>query len=76
VEFKPEDMEAVQSCLEGIDRNLPVTVEPAAARLLMSNSVRMVADILALRNGPLSSSGPWGNVGADGGYTDDGRDGG
>jgi hypothetical protein len=48
MDFTPEDMEAVQSCLEGIDRNVPVTVEPAAAKLLMPNTVRTVADILNL----------------------------
>jgi hypothetical protein len=31
MDFGPEDMEAVQACLEGIDRNVPVAVEPAAA---------------------------------------------
>jgi hypothetical protein len=35
MDFTPEDIEAVQSCLEGIDRNVPVAVEPAAAKLLM-----------------------------------------
>ncbi|MGA8651887.1 MAG: hypothetical protein WB677_14955 [Xanthobacteraceae bacterium] len=50
--FTPEEMEAVQTCLEGIDRNLPVTVEPAAAKLLMPNTVRTVADILALPEWP------------------------
>ena len=48
MDFTPEDMEAVQSCLEGIDRNVPVAVEGAAAKLLMPNTVRTVADILAL----------------------------
>ena len=33
MDFTPEDMEAVQACLEGIDRNVPVSVEPAAAVL-------------------------------------------
>ena len=41
-------MEAVRACLEGIDGNVPVTVEPAAAKLLMPNTMRTVADILAL----------------------------
>src|SRR5262249_24932231 len=41
-------MEAVRSCLEGIERNVPVMVKPAAAKLLMPNTVRTVADILAL----------------------------
>ena len=36
MDFTPEDIEAVQSCLEGIDRNLPVVVERAAAKLLIS----------------------------------------
>ena len=48
MDFTPEDMEAVQTCLEGIDGNVPVTVEPAAAALLMPNTVRSVADILGL----------------------------
>jgi hypothetical protein len=48
MDFTPEDMEAVQSCLEGIDRNVPVAVEPAAAKLLMPSTVRTVADILNL----------------------------
>ena len=38
--------------LEGIDRNVPVAVEPVAAELLMPNTVRTVADILALRAWP------------------------
>jgi hypothetical protein len=38
----------VRTCLEGIERNVPVTVEPAAAKLLMPNTVRTVVDILAL----------------------------
>jgi hypothetical protein len=46
--FTPEDMEAVRACLDGIDPNVPVTVEPAADKLLMPNTVRTVADILAL----------------------------
>ena len=46
--FLAEDTEAVQSCLEGIERNVPVTVEPAAAVLLIPNTVRTVGDILAL----------------------------
>jgi hypothetical protein len=52
MDFTPEDMEAVRACLEGIDRNVPVTAEPAAAKLLMPNTVRTVADILPSRNGP------------------------
>ena len=35
---------SVRACLEGIDRNVAVTVEPAAAKLLMPNTVRTVAD--------------------------------
>jgi hypothetical protein len=52
MDFTPEDMEAVRACLEGIDRNVPVTVEPAAAVLLMPNSVRIVRDILGLPKWP------------------------
>jgi len=52
MDFTPEDMEAVQACLEGIDRNVPVSVEPAAAVLLMPNTERTVSDILALRQWP------------------------
>jgi hypothetical protein len=48
MDFTPEDMEAVQVFLEGIDRDLPVKVEPAAAVLLISSSVRTVGDILSL----------------------------
>jgi hypothetical protein len=48
MDFTPEDMEAVQICLEGIDRDLPVKVEPAAAVLLMPSSVRTVGDIISL----------------------------
>ncbi len=48
MDFTPEDMEAVQTCLEGIDGNVPVTVEPAAAVLLMPDTVRTVADMRAL----------------------------
>jgi hypothetical protein len=46
MDFKPEDMEAVRACLEGID---PVTAELAAAKLLMPNTVRTVADTLCPR---------------------------
>jgi len=52
MDFTPEDMEAVQACLEGIVRNVPVSVEPAAAVLLMPNTVRTIGDILALRQWP------------------------
>ena len=52
MDFTPEDMEAVRACLEGIDRNVPVAIEPAAAKLLMPNTVRTVADILALTEWP------------------------
>ncbi len=48
MDFKPEDMEAVQACLEGIDRSVPVTVEPAAAVLLIPSIVRTVGEILTL----------------------------
>jgi hypothetical protein len=52
MDFTPEDMEAVQACLEEIDRNVPVSVEHAAAVLLMPNTVRTIGDILALRQWP------------------------
>ncbi len=52
MDFTPEDMEAVQACLEGIDRTVPVTVEPAAAMLLIPNTVRTVGEILALMAWP------------------------
>jgi hypothetical protein len=52
MDFTPEDMAAVQTCLEGIERNVPVVVEPAAAKLLMPNTVRTVADILAFAEWP------------------------
>ena len=52
MDFTPKDMEAVQSCLEGIDRNVPVAVERAAAKLLMPNTVRTVADLLNLPTWP------------------------
>ena len=45
-------MEAVRARLEGTDRNVPVAVEPAAAWLLMPNTVRTVADIIALAEWP------------------------
>ena len=48
MDFTPEDMEAVQACLDGIDRNVPVSVEPAAAALLLPHTIYMVADVLAL----------------------------
>ena len=54
MDFTPEDMEAVQSCLEGIDRNVPMAVEPAAAKLLMPNTLRTVADILNLPTWPVA----------------------
>jgi hypothetical protein len=47
MDFMPEGLEAVRACLEGIDRNVPVAVEPAAAKLLMPNAVRADADIIA-----------------------------
>jgi hypothetical protein len=59
-DFTPGDMEAVQSCLEGIDRKVPVAIEGAAAKLLMPNTVRTVADILDLQAWP--SEGSWWNV--------------
>ena len=52
MDFTPEDMEAVRACLDGIDRNVPVTVEPAAAALLLPDTVHRVADLLALREWP------------------------
>jgi hypothetical protein len=45
-------LEAARACLEGIDRNVPVTVEPPADKLLMPNTVRTVADILAFTEWP------------------------
>jgi hypothetical protein len=51
MDFRPEDMEAVRTCLEGIDRKGPMAVESAAAEL-MPNIVRTVADILALVEWP------------------------
>jgi hypothetical protein len=52
MDFTPEDMEAVRACLEGINRNVAVAVEPAAAKLLIPSTVRTVADILALAEWP------------------------
>ena len=57
-------MEAVRACLEGIDRSLPVTIEPAAAKLLMPDTVRTVADILALPEWPPNGSGSSWNGGS------------
>ena len=57
MDFTPEDIEAVQSCLVGIDRNVPVALEPAAAKPLIPSTVRTVADILTLPTDPPSSSG-------------------
>src|SRR5262249_39863987 len=54
MDFLPEDMEAVQACLAGIDRNVPVSVEPAAAALLLPQTVYKVADLLALPEWPAS----------------------
>jgi hypothetical protein len=54
MDFTPEDMEAVQACLGGIDRNVPVSVEPAAAALLLPQTVYKVADLLALTEWPAS----------------------
>jgi hypothetical protein len=31
MDFTPEDVETVRACLEAIDPNVPITVEPAAA---------------------------------------------
>jgi hypothetical protein len=44
MDFTPEDMEAVQACLDGIDRNVPVCVEPTAAALLLPHTVYSVAE--------------------------------
>jgi hypothetical protein len=52
MDFTFEDMEAVQTFLEGIDHNVPVTVEPSAAALLMPRTVHKVADIIALPSWP------------------------
>ena len=60
MDFTPEDMEAVQACLEGIDRNVPVAIEPAAAVLLMPNTVRTIADSPAAAGG----SDWWWSVGS------------
>ena len=38
--------------VEGIDRTVPVVVEPAAVKPLMPNAVRADADILALAEWP------------------------
>jgi hypothetical protein len=51
--FTPEDMEVARACVEGINRNVPVTVEPAAAKLLMRNTVRAPSRTsLPSQNGP------------------------
>jgi hypothetical protein len=52
MDYTPEDMEAVQACLDGIHRNVPVSVEPAAAALLLPHTVYSVADLLALTEWP------------------------
>ena len=52
MDFVPKDMEAVKACLDGIDRNMPVSVEPAAAALLLPHTVYKVADVLALPEWP------------------------
>jgi hypothetical protein len=52
MDFTPEDMEAVQACLDGIHRNVPVSVEPAAAALLLPHTVYRIADLLALPEWP------------------------
>ena len=38
--------------MKGLTATCPVTVEPAAAKLLMPNTVRTVADALALTEWP------------------------
>jgi hypothetical protein len=43
MDFTLEDMEAVQSCLEGIDRNVHLAVERAAARLLGREPIQSIA---------------------------------
>jgi len=40
MDFTPEDTEAVQTCLEEIDRNLPVGVEPARCSSSVPRIVR------------------------------------
>ena len=52
MDFTPEDMEAIRACFEGIDHNIPVVAGPAAAKLLMPNTVRTLADILARTGWP------------------------
>ena len=52
MDFTPEDMEAVRDLSRRDDRNTPVTVEHAAAKLLMPNTVRTIADIVALAEWP------------------------
>ena len=39
MDFTPEEMEAVQSCLEGIDRNVPVAVTNRKEKLLRFGSL-------------------------------------
>jgi hypothetical protein len=58
IDFTPEDMEAVLACLDGIDRNVPVSVEPAAA-LLLPHTVYRVANLLALSGRPSNSGSSW-----------------
>jgi hypothetical protein len=52
MDFMLEGMEAVRACLDGIDRNEPVTIERTADKLLMPNTVRTVADSLTLAQWP------------------------
>ena len=58
MDFTLEDMEAVQSCLEGIDRNVHLAVERAAARLLRIRSISGIACvpeiILGLASGEIT----------------------
>jgi hypothetical protein len=51
-DFTPEDTEAARACLEGFGPNVPAAVEPAAAKLLMPNTVGTVSDILVLAEWP------------------------
>ena len=52
MDFTPGGHGGGASLPRRIDRNVPVSVEPAAAVLLMPNTVRTIGDILALRQWP------------------------
>ena len=62
MDFTPEDMEAVRACLDGIDRNTPVTVEPSGFADAEHRAHQLTS--WSYRHGQLSSYAWFSNVGS------------